>query len=267
MKKIKFNQPYLARNHQNYVMKALVGEDFIEVTKSCLGEIFPNKRFFLTSSATTALEVAFLAAKMPMNIEVLLPSFTFPSVGNVILRSGLKPIFCEIDEQTLTLDINDLEKHITPSTKAIALAHYGGVSADLDKIKELCDEHDLALIEDAATAFDASYKQQALGTFGDFSVFSFHSTKNISAEQGGVLVVDESSPFLESVEMAYEDGTNRLSFLRGDVPFYEWTSLGTNVRMTNLNAAVLLSSLEERKIILERRRKNLATLSRWIRCY
>ena len=255
MKKILFNEEYCAKNREIYVLRALKGEDFIESTVGYLGNLFPSKHIFLTSSATTALEVAFLAAGIPSGAQVLIPSYTFPSVGNVVIRAGLTPVFFDIDDVTLTLDMNEMAKKITSSTKAVALAHYGGVSADLDLVKEFCKRYDLLLIEDAATAFDAKYKGKALGTFGDFGVFSFHSTKNISAEQGGVLLVDEDSLYLTKVEQAYEDGTNRNAFLRGDVDFYEWTGLGTNVRMTNLNAAVLLSSLEEKDVILRKRKK------------
>ena len=255
MKKIVFNQEYVGAKRDENVMRALGGEDFLQKATLFLAQKFEGKRVFLTASATTALEVAFLAAELPRDSEVLMPSLTFPSVGNIIVRSGLVPVFCEVNSTRLTLDLNDVRKKISNKTAGVVVAHYGGVSCDMDELGEICDEYGLMLFEDGATAFDAFFCGQALGTFGDAGVFSFHATKNVSAEQGGALLVDEKSKLLLQIEQAYEDGTNRLAFLRGEVPFYEWTALGTNVRMTNLNAAVLLASLEEHKKIRERRRE------------
>ena len=255
MKKIVFNQEYVGAKREEYVMRALGGEDFLLKARLFLTQKFEGKRVFLTASATTALEVAFLAAGLPKGSEVLMPSLTFPSVGNIIVRSDLVPVFCEVDPTRLTLDLNDVKRKISDKTAGVVVAHYGGVSCEMDDLREICDSYGLMLFEDAATAFDAGYAGKALGTFGDAGVFSFHSTKNISAEQGGALLVDENSEFLNQIEQAFEDGTNRLAFLRGEVSFYEWTSLGTNVRMTNLNAAVLLASLEEHKKIVQTRCK------------
>ncbi len=255
MEKIVFNQEYVGAKREEYVMQALGREDFLQKARLILTQKFEGKRVFLTASATTALEVAFLAAGLPKGSEVLMPSLTFPSLGNIIVRSGLVPVFCEVDPIRLTLDLNDVKRKISNKTAGVVVAHYGGVSCDMDVLRELCDAHGLMLFEDAATAFDAGYAGKALGTFGDVGAFSFHATKNVSAEQGGALLVDEKNKLLLQIEQAYEDGTNRLAFLRGEVPFYEWTALGTNVRMTNLNAAVLLASLEEHKKIVERRRE------------
>lgn len=255
MRRINFNQEYYGRNAEAYVLRALAGEIFLEPVEKYLENLFENKKIFLTTSATTALELAFMASGIAEDGEVLLPSFTFPSIANIALRSGLTLSFCDIDKDMLTIDLDDVERKISKKTRILALPHYGGMSADMDRVTALCKAHNLILIEDAATAFDGCYKNKKLGTFGDFGVFSFHATKNVSSEQGGVLLIDEDSSFLEALDVAYWDGTNRSSFLSGKVPFYEWTAFGTNVRMTNLNAALLLAGLEEKEKIQDNRKK------------
>lgn len=255
MKYIHFNQEYFGEYRKQFVLEALNGKDFIHLSSSYLMKKFVNKKVFLTSSATTALEVAFMSAQLPAGSEVLIPNLTFPSSGNVVLRAGLVPVFCEVDRETLTLNLDELIKKISANTKAIIVAHYGGVSCDLNRLQDICKENDLLLFEDAATAFGATYEEKSLGTFGDFSVFSFHKTKNISAEQGGVLLLDSESFYLNQVEQTFEDGTNRMAFMRNQVAAYTWSTIGTNVRMTNLNSAVLYASLQDEEKILAKRRR------------
>jgi dTDP-4-amino-4,6-dideoxygalactose transaminase len=249
---IRFNAPYYDKTESANVAAALGGEDFLPQAKAHLSRIYGTNSLFLTSSGGTALDLLLCALDLPQGQRAILPSFTFPSDANAVLRAGLVPLFADIDA-TNTLNIGDVSAKITPDTACVIPTHYGGASVDMDTLKSHIGN--ALLIEDAALSFGASYKNRPLGTVGDMGIVSFHRTKNISSEEGGMLIVNHAdAALLEKIQTIYDNGTDKQAFLRGDVPAYTWQSSGMNGAMSNLSAAVLCAQLDKADEIACRRK-------------
>ncbi len=228
-------------------------------TKECeayLRESLKTSKALLVNSCTSALEMMALLLDIQAGDEVIMPSFTFVSTANAFALRGAKIKFVDIEPETMNLDINEVEKALNPKVKAVVVIHYGGVACDMDRLLKLSKEHGFILIEDAAQAFGAKYKEEPLGSLGPLSAFSFHETKNIHCGEGGALIVNEQD-FILKAEMMREKGTNRLQFLRGDVDKYTWQSLGSSYLMSEFQAAFLLEQLRQSELITKKR-QNLA---------
>lgn len=249
--RIPFFQPCYDEKEIAYLQHALLdGTDYSDEAKKRLSEEYGD-RLFLTSSASAAFELLFAALAWEKGGEVILPSFTYPSVANTLLRFGLTPVFAEIDEQTKALDIEHALSLITPRTRAVIPTHYGAASVDLIELKKSLGS--ILLIEDAALAFGGQYRGSALGTLGDMGVVSFHRTKNVSAVEGGMLILGEAHAALaDTLQTLYDNGTDRAAFLRGTVSAYTWQAAGMNVGIPISHAAVLLAQLEKAGNIQEK---------------
>lgn len=196
------------------------------------------KHIFFTTSCTHALEMAMIALDIGPGDEVIMPSFNFVSSANAVVLRGATPVFAEIDAGTLNIDPADIARKITPATKAIVPVHYAGVACDMDAIQRLARQHDLYIVEDAAQAVDASYKNKPLGTIGDIGCYSFHDTKNITSGEGGAFLTN-SDDIAKKAELVREKGTNRSAFFRGEVDKYNWVSQGSSYIQSDLLAALL----------------------------
>jgi dTDP-4-amino-4,6-dideoxygalactose transaminase len=152
------------------------------------------------------------------------------------------------------MNVQNIERLITDRTKVIVPVHYAGVAVDMDAIMGLAMKHNLFVVEDAAQSIDSYYKSIPLGSFGDLSCFSFHETKNITAGEGGLLVVN-SDKFVRRSEILWEKGTNRSEFFRGEVNKYGWVDIGSSFLPSEFNAAVLLAQLEQMDEIQKQRIK------------
>ncbi len=208
----------------------------------------------LTTSCTAALEMAALLIDVKEGDEVIIPSFTFVSTANAFALRGAKIVFADSGALNPDMDVTQLEKLITPRTKAIVPVHYAGIACDMDKIMELAAKHNLVVIEDAAHAIDGYYKGKPLGSFGNLAAFSFHETKNITCGEGGMLVINDKK-FADRAEVLIEKGTNRKDFNAGKATKYEWVGLGSSYRLPDLSAAFLFAQLEALDEIQERRKK------------
>ena len=211
-------------------------------------QYFFNKRYgignpLMTTSCTDALEMAALLMNINSNDEVILPSFTFVSTANAFALRGAKLVFADSNCLNPNIDVEQIEFLITLKTKAIIVVHYAGVAVDMDKISELAQKYNLYVVEDAAQAIDAFYKDKALGTFGDFSTFSFHETKNIIAGEAGLLGVNNEL-FREQSEIIWEKGTNRSAFFRGEVDKYNWVNLGSSFLPSEIISAFLMGQIQ-----------------------
>ena len=144
------------------------------------------------NSATAALHLALLTADVEGQ-EVLTTSMTFVSTNQAILHAGGRPVFCDIDAETMAIDPQDIARKITPTTRAIVVMHYGGHACDMDPILELADQHGLWIIEDVAQGCGGSYKGRKLGSLGYIGCFSFQATKNMTTGDGGMLVTDDAA--------------------------------------------------------------------------
>ena len=209
------------------------------------------------SSCTAALHLAYLAAGAGPGDEVIVPSFTFAATAAAALYCGATPVFAEIvSRKRPSLDPEDVERRITPRTKAVCVVHYAGYAAAADRLRELCDAHGIALIEDVAHAPSATLGGRKLGTWGLAGAFSFFSNKVLSVGEGGLLCTDDDdvAAFVRSRRShAMTSGTwDRHS---GRTDTYDVDGLGFNYRLDEPRAALLLSRLGRLESEITRRRE------------
>lgn len=258
--RIPFNRPYYTGREADYIKDALTKHtsgDGIYTKKAAelLQKRTGAQKILMTTSGTHALEMAAYLAGLKPGDEVIVPSFTFPSTANCILRQGAIPVFADIEETTLTLDPDDVMRKLTPATKAIFPVHYGGVSCNMDKITEIARPRHLVVVEDAAQGVNAQYKGKYLGTIGDFGCYSFHATKNyISGEGGALLINTEDESVWNKARAVRHKGTDRESFLLGEVAQYSWVEWGSNYTPSDLLMALLCAQLEAAEEITAQRK-------------
>lgn len=259
MKKILFNNISKSKNYLKHVEHLFSDYDLIRnkhFSNLCLEELqplFPKSHLLLTHSATGGLEIIAYLLNIEKGDEIIIPSFTFVSSANAFVSHGATPVFVDIELETLNLDLDLVEKAITPKTKAVVAVHYAGHPCDLNRLKEICNRHNIYLIEDAAMAYGNKFEEKQLGGIGDFGVISFDSTKHISAVQGGLLIINNEK-FQKRANNIYHIGTNRSDFTEGIVPYYEWVDVGSKYQMNELNAAILYEQLIHQNQIFEKRK-------------
>lgn len=246
---IPFNIPPHIGNEEKYVCDAISSKKICgdgNFTKKCNKNIEERtgcEKALLTTSGTTALEMAAILSDIQPGDEVIMPSYTFVSTANAFVLRGAKIVFVDIRPDTMNIDEKLIEAAITEKTKAIVPVHYAGVSCEMDTIMEIAKEHNIKVIEDAAQGVMAFYKGKALGAIADFGCYSFHETKNYSMGEGGAILIN-SPENVERAEIIREKGTNRSNFLRGQVDKYTWVDIGSSFLPSELNAAHLLCQLE-----------------------
>ena len=209
----------------------------------------------LCASGTAALAIALASCGIGAGDEVIVPPFTFIATIESILSAGAVPVFAEIDE-TLCLDPEAVKAAITPRSKAVIAVHMCGSMAQIDLIKQVCDEKGLILIEDACQALGATYKGQAVGTFGKIGCFSFDSVKTVTCGEGGAVVTPDKVVY-KCAEQYADHGHNHEGTDRG---LEEHPILGTNLRISELNAAVGLAQLRKLDMMLKTQRANKEVL-------
>ncbi|MBQ3702740.1 MAG: dTDP-4-amino-4,6-dideoxygalactose transaminase [Oscillospiraceae bacterium] len=246
---IPFNVPPCTGHEMKYIGEAVASHKICgdgQFTKRCsawMEERFNAHRVLLTTSGTTALDMASLLCALQPGDEVILPSFTFSSTANAFVNYGAKLVFVDIRPDTMNIDETKIEAAITSRTKAVVVMHYAGVACEMDTIMAIARKHKLLVIEDAAQAVMSTYKGRALGTIGDFGCFSFHETKNYSMGEGGAILIN-APEYVERAEILREKGTDRARFFRGQVDKYTWVDLGDSFLPSELNAAYLWAQLE-----------------------
>ena len=213
-----------------------------------------NDRTLLTTSCTHALEMSALLLRFKPGDEVIVPAFTFVSTASAFMLYGAKPVFVDVRQDTLNIDLDQAEAAITTRTRAICVVHYGGVACEMDRLTKLAKDHNLILIEDNAHGLFAKYRGKYLGTFGALATQSFHETKNITCGEGGALVINDAS-LAERAEILREKGTDRTKFLRGQVVKYTWVDVGSSWVISDLLAAILFGHLSRADEIYEQRMK------------
>ncbi len=252
--KISNFKPYITGKEIEYIKDIIdKGSDmsgdgpYTKKVHSFLEKKYKTNKALLTTSGTTALEFAVRLLNLKPGSEIIVPSFTFSSTANAVLVSfGLKVIFADIDKNTLNIDPVEIENKITDKTRAIIVVHYAGVACDMDKIMAIAKKNELKVIEDAAQAIEAKYKDKYLGTIGDFGCISFHDTKNITSGEGGALFINtDDEVIIERAEIIREKGTNRTKFFRGEVDKYTWVDIGSSYLPSDILAAFLLAQLEQ----------------------
>lgn len=266
---IHFNVPPFVGNEFIYMKEAVENHKICgdgPFTKRCnewLEKRFNAKKVMLTTSGSSALDMAAILCDIKPGDEVILPSYTFSSTANAFVLAGAKLVFVDIRPDTMNIDEKKIEAAITKNTKVICVVHYAGVACEMDLIMKIAKAHNLKVVEDAAQAVMSSYKGRALGTIGDFGCFSFHETKNYSMGEGGAIIINDENA-IEKAEILREKGTNRSQFYRGQVAKYNWVDFGDSYLQSDLNAAYLWAQLEKAELINENR---LATWNKYFKSF
>ncbi len=260
MRSIPFNVPFLTGSENKYIHEVFVQNEFAgngpftKKVQNKLEEYLSAQKVLLTHSCTAALELAAILAGFGPGDEVLMPSFTFVTSASAILRTGADVVFCEINPETMLLDLEDVRQKITSKTRGIVAVDYAGHSMDYDQIDALCKKYNLTCIEDAAQGLGSSWCKKALGTHTRFGAISFHQTKNIHSGLGGCLIINNTED-VEKAEILWERGTDRSAFFKGLVDKYSWQEVGSSFYPSELQAAFLYAQLERLEENLTQRRE------------
>ncbi len=252
MKPIPVNEPLLNGNEKKYLMECIdtgwissegpFVKQFEEQFAACMG----RKYGIAVCNGSVALEAAITAIEIGAGDEVILPTFTIISCAAAIVRAGATPVVIDCDPNTWNMDVSQIEAKITPKTKAIMVVHIYGLPVDMNPVLALADKYGLQIIEDAAEMHGQTYHDRPCGSFGDISIFSFYPNKHITTGEGGMLVTDDP-------KLAERCRSLRNLCFQPQQRFVH-EELGSNFRMTNLQAAVGVAQLERLDEFVTRKR-------------
>jgi perosamine synthetase len=248
-------KPSLCGNEFKYVTDCLNSTrisskgPYIDKFENDFSDFLKIKYSTTVSNGTVALHLALLCLGVKEGDEVIVPTLTYIASVNAIKYVGAKPIFVDADLLTWNIDVVAIEAKISKKTKAIIIVHLYGACCDMDKIIDLCEKHDILLIEDVAEAFGSKFKDKFAGSFGDIATFSFFGNKTITTGEGGMVVTNnkvlyEKAKFLKSQAVSMEKE-------------YWHDEIGYNYRMTNLTAAIGVAQLERANEIISKKRQIL----------
>ena len=215
------------------------------------------KYVIATNTGTTAIHLALASIGIKPGDEVIVPSLTFAGSVQPIKNLGAKPIFCEVEKDTLNIDVQDMSRRITKKTKAVIVVHYGGLSCDMDPILKITKKKKIKVIEDAAHAFGSKYKGRKIGSFGDLACFSFDPIKNLTCGEGGC-VTTNNPKLAEVLRRKRLLGISKDTWMRYKNKrswFYEIVTEGYRYHMSNINAAVGLAQFEKLKKFIDKKKK------------
>lgn len=245
---ISFNVPPYTGEEEKYINEVLKSHMICgdgQFTRKCnkwMEQTFNSKKVMLTTSGTSALDMAVMLCDISEGDEVILPSYTFSSTANAIILNGGVPVFVDVRPDTMNIDETMIEAAITDKTKAVIVVHYAGVACEMDAVMKIASRYGLKVIEDAAQSIMSRYKGRYLGTIGDIGCFSFHETKNLSMGEGGAISLNDEK-YIDRAEILREKGTDRSKFYRGQVDKYTWVDKGDSFLPSELNAAYLYPQL------------------------
>jgi dTDP-4-amino-4,6-dideoxygalactose transaminase len=256
---IPFNHPHTTGRELEAIADAIsrghIAADGIysQRCRALLQDMLGCPQALVVHSCTAALELSALLLDIGPGDEVIMPSYTFVTTATAFALRGATPVFVDVRPDTMNLDEQLVEAAITDRTRAIVPVHYAGIGCDMNALKALADQASIPLVEDAAQGICASYRGQPLGTIGALGSISFHETKNVTCGNGGALIVNDERYF-ERAEVLRDKGTNRSSFIRGDVDKYTWLDVGSSYAISDLAAAFLLPQLQDSESITHARR-------------
>ncbi|MCD8191133.1 MAG: dTDP-4-amino-4,6-dideoxygalactose transaminase [Clostridiales bacterium] len=248
--RIPFNIPPSTGREPEYMAQAIANHKLCgdgPFTLKChqwLEEKTGAAKALLTTSGTSALEMAALLCDVQPGDEVIMPAYTFVSTADAFVQRGAKVVFVDIRPDTMNIDEAKIEDAITEKTTVICVVHYAGVGCEMDTILDIARRHGLKVVEDAAQGVMGWYKGKALGAIGDVGCYSFHETKNYAMGEGGAVLVNHPEQ-VEQAEIYREKGTNRSKFIRGQIDKYTWVDYGSSYLPSDLNAAYLYPQLED----------------------
>ncbi|KAA0258996.1 DegT/DnrJ/EryC1/StrS family aminotransferase [Deferribacter autotrophicus] len=210
-----------------------------------------------TNSCTAALHLSLIAAGIKPGDEVITTPMTFCATANAIIHAGATPIFVDIDKTTLNIDVNKIEEKITKKTKAILPVHFAGRPCNMDKIQEIAKKYNLVVIEDAAHAIEAYYKNKKIGTIGDLTCFSFYVTKNMTTVEGG-MVTGNNEELINKIRILSLHGMDKDAWKRYSDEGYKHymvVEAGFKYNMTDIQASFGLHQLKKINENFEKRKK------------
>lgn len=210
------------------------------------------------SNGTAALHIAAMAANLKEGDEAIVSAITFAASSNCVLYCGAKPVFADIDEDTYNVDPKCIERLVTAHTKAVVAVDFTGQAVELDEIQEICKKHNLVLIEDAAHAIGTKYKGKAVGSIADMTCFSFHPVKTVTCGEGGAVTTNDEQLYRRLLRLRSHGITRNQDEMvhPTDALWYnEQVELGYNYRMTDFQAALLISQLHKLPAFSARRRE------------
>jgi perosamine synthetase len=247
---IPWGKPVFGGKEKEYVLRALEstwisGGEFVTRLEADFAKIIGSKYSVSTSNGTTALHLAVMAAGLGPGDEVIVPGFTFVAPANMVLQTGAKPVFSDIDKDTWCIDYSSIEKCLSKKTKAIIAVHVYGNVCDMDKIKKIARDHKLIVIEDVAEAAFSKYKGQYAGDIGDIGCFSFQATKTVTTGEGGIVLTDNPE-FNKEMRILRDHG------MRQEKRYWH-DRVGFNYRLTNLQAALGCAQLEMLDYIIKQK--------------
>lgn len=239
---IPVNTPLLDGNEKKYLCECIdtgwISSEgpFVKRFESDMAACVGRKYGIAVCNGTAALEAAMIALHMEEGSEVILPAFTIISCAQAITKAGLIPVVVDCENDTWNMDVSAIEEKITAKTKAIMVVHIYGLPVDMDPVLELAKKYDLKVIEDAAEMHGQTYKERPCGRFGDISIFSFYPNKHITCGEGGMLLTDDEA-LAERCR-----GVRNLFFT---AQRYRHEEIGSNFRMSNMQAALGCAQLEK----------------------
>lgn len=268
--KIPFGKPLLDNSERNAVMRVLKSDILTHGKNSVLFEKkfqeFTNINYCTSvANCTAALHISYLLIGLKKGDEVILPCQTHVATAHAIEITGAKPIFVDSDDaHTGNINIEEIKKKINSRTKAICVVHFLGKPVDMDKVSKLTQKYNLYLIEDCALALGAKFKNKHVGTYGDFSAFSFYPAKHITTADGGMLGIKKKF-FFEKAKKIKAFGVDK-KFQERKVPGdYDVKYLGVNYRLDELRSAMGVCQLKKINYILNKRKKNFTFLNNRIK--
>lgn len=206
------------------------------------------------TNGTAALEIALRALGIGFGDEVILAPYTFVASATAVVMNNAIPVFCDVDPETCNIDPDLIEQHITPKTKAIMAVHIAGLPCDMDQILQIAQKHDLHVVEDAAQAHGAEWGGCRVGSIGDLGTFSFQSSKNLNAGEGGMILTNDQELYDRCWSI---HNVGRIPGGR----WYEHRNLGSNYRMTEWQAAILLQQMKRLPEQMRTRESNATYLA------
>ena len=277
MEKLAINGGFPVRTSKLYYGRQWINEDDIAAVEDVLrGDLItcgPKVDEFETAlcdytgakyavavnSGTSALHCACIAAGIGEGDEVITTPITFAASANCALYCGAKPVFADIDPETYNIDPESIRAHITDKTKAVVAVDYTGQAVKIDEIRKICDENGLIFIEDAAHSIGTSYNGRKVGSLADMTCFSFHPVKTITGGEGGAILTNDEELYKKLV-LAHTHGITHDESMMEGAPhegmwYYEMISLGYNYRMTDFQAALLISQLSRIDSFIARRKE------------
>ena len=257
---IPFSRPWIDETEIEAVSEVLASKwistgarvrEFERAFAECIGV----KHAIAVSSCTAALHLSLVVTGIGIDDEVITTPYTFTATAEAIRYVGAKPVLVDINPETLNIDVNKIEKAITPKTKALMPVHIAGLPCEMETLHHICQKHNLLLIDDAAHAIPAEYKGRSIGTLGDLTAFSFYANKNITTAEGGMITTN-SDAYTELLRTMRLHGIDKDAWSRQskrNMWRYDITTEGYKYNMTDIQAAMGLCQLMKINKIHERR--------------